>query len=195
VYYDSRSAYVMLTAEQAPQIAAVFEEMEARLRARAGIAPGTGTVRRSFDGRLFGQSWETPFVEVPPGPIGPQTIPALIERFHAAYERRYGNRFDRIPVQGVSYRVELVIPAEKISFDEREPAGGPVHAPAPRRYLELHHLEDGPIAAAEHDRESLPAGSRIAGPAVIRESMSTTLVCPGQVARVGRLGELVIERA
>jgi hypothetical protein len=29
---------------------------------------------------------------------------------------------------------------------------------------------------------------------VIRESLSTTLVCPGQVARVGRLGELVIER-
>ena len=60
----------MLTPEQAPQIAAVFEEMERRLRERAGATPGAGAVRRSFDGRLFGQSWETPFVEVPAGPIG-----------------------------------------------------------------------------------------------------------------------------
>jgi N-methylhydantoinase A len=194
VYYDSRSAYVMLAPEQAPQIAAVYEQMEARLRERAGIEPGTGSVRRSFDGRLFGQSWETPFVEVPPGPIVPQTIPALVDRFHDAYERRYGNRFDRIPVQGVSYRVELVIPSEKIAFDAGEAAVGAVPAPAPRRTIELRHLEDVPLAAAEHERAALPVGASVAGPAVIRESLSTTLVCPGQRARVGRLGELVIER-
>ena len=36
VYYDSRSAYVPLSPESAPQIAAVFEEMERGLRERAG---------------------------------------------------------------------------------------------------------------------------------------------------------------
>jgi hypothetical protein len=30
---------------------------------------------------------------------------------------------------------------------------------------------------------------------VIREPLSTTLVCPGQVAQVGRFGEIVIEPA
>jgi N-methylhydantoinase A len=194
VYYDSRSAYVMLAPDQAPQIAAVFEQMEAGLRERAGIEQGVGAVRRSFDGRLFGQSWETPFVEVPPGPIEPRTIPALIERFHDAYERRYGNRFDRIPVQGVSYRVELVIPSEKIAFDAREPAVATAPEPSPRRTIEIRYLDELAVAAAEHEREALPAGAVVAGPAVIRESLATTLVCPGQVAHVGRLGELVIER-
>ena len=52
VYYDSRSSYVMLTPEQAPAIAAVFEEMERRLRERAGVDESSGVVRRSFDGRL-----------------------------------------------------------------------------------------------------------------------------------------------
>ena len=65
VYYDVRSAYVLLFPESAPQIERVFEEMEHRLRERAGR---DGEVRRSFDGRLFGQSWETPFVQVPRGP-------------------------------------------------------------------------------------------------------------------------------
>ena len=193
VYYDSRSAYVMLAPEQAGQIAAVFEDMERRLRERAGVGTDEGSVRRSFDGRLYGQSWETPFVEVPPGPLAPDTVPALIARFHDAYERRYGNRFEYVPVQGVSYRVELVIPSEKVSFTAQE-HDGEAAAPAPRRTIEIRHLEEAAVVAAEYAREALGVGARLRGPAVIREGLSTTLVCPGQLATVGRFGEIVIER-
>jgi N-methylhydantoinase A len=179
----------MLSPEQAPQIAAVFEEMELRLRERSGTPAGAGSVRRSFDGRLFGQSWETPFVEVPPGPITAQTIDALIERFHAAYERRYGNRFPYVPVQGVSYRVELVVPSEKLELTAPAPAAAPAR---PRRTIELRHLDGERLQAAEYVRAQLGAGARISGPAVIREGLSTTLVCPRQSAQVGALGEIVI---
>ena len=154
------------------------------------MVASAGTVRRSFDGRLFGQSWETPFVEVPPGPI---EVPALIERFHAAYERRYGNRFPYVPVQGVSYRVELVIASEKVEFTAQEPPGEPM--PPPRRTLQIRHLEGERVEAAEYTRDSLPIGASFEGPAVIREGLATTLVCPRQLARVGRFGEIVIERA
>jgi N-methylhydantoinase A len=190
VYYDSRSAYVVLTPDAAGSIAAVFDEMESALRSRGGDAPGA-TLRRSFDGRLLGQSWETPFVEIPAGPIGPGTIGEMIERFHVVYEKRYGNRFEHMPVQGVTYRVELVVPAEKVEYAAREPGGGDS---APTRTVELHHLADGPLRAVEIRREHLAPGSRTAGPAIIREDLSTTLVCPGQLATVGRHGELVIER-
>ncbi|HXR13345.1 MAG TPA: hydantoinase/oxoprolinase family protein [Solirubrobacteraceae bacterium] len=190
VYYDSRSSYVMLSPEQAPAIATVFEEMERRLRERAGVDATSGTVRRSFDGRLYGQSWETPFVEVPPGPIVAET---LIERFHDAYERRYGNRFEYVPVQGVSYRVELVIASEKVEFTAQEATGEPM--PPPRRSVQIRHLEGERLDAAEYTRESLPIGASFEGPAVIREGLSTTLVCPRQRASVGSFGEIVIERA
>ncbi len=193
VYYESRSAYVVLAPEAAPAIDAVFAEMEERLRERVGASAEKASVRRSFDGRLLGQSWETPFVEVPEGPITEATVPLLVERFHDVYERRYGNRFPAIPVQGVSYRVELIVPADKVEYRARD--GGPATPVAPERTLELRHLADEPLAAAEYARERLPVGSRVAGPAVIREPLSTTLVCPGQVAEVGRLGEIVIERA
>jgi N-methylhydantoinase A len=185
VYYDSRSAYVVLTQESASEIEAVFDEMEARLRARAG----DGIVRRSFDGRLYGQNWETPFVEVPPGPI---EVGTLVERFHDAYERRYGNRFPYVPVQGVSYRVELVVPSAKLEFTPAEPNGA--QPPRPRT-IEIRHFADEPLEAMELERAALPVGARIDGPAVIREDLATTFVCPGQVAVVGRFGELVIERA
>jgi N-methylhydantoinase A len=166
--------------------------MERRLRERAGR---DGDVRRSFDGRLFGQSWETPFVQIPAGPID---IADLVERFHETYERRYGNRFPYIPVQGVSYRVELRVPSEKVEFTPRldsESNSQSRSEPKPPRTIELRHFADGPLEAAGYERSALRVGQRVAGPAVIREGFATTIVVPGQTAEVGALGELVIEAA
>src|SRR5262249_27111020 len=136
VHYESRSAYVLLTPETADQVEAGYREMEAALRERVGAAAGGATIRRSLDGRLLGQSWETPFVEVGEGPIPAASMPALIEAFHDAYERRYGNRFPYVPVQGVTYRVELVVGADKIKYAEA--ASAP--PPAPTGTLELRYL-------------------------------------------------------
>jgi N-methylhydantoinase A len=189
VFYASRSAYAVLAPETAPMIEDVFAEMERGLRERIGAEANGVVLRRSFDGRLLGQSWETPFVEVPAGPIA---VPELIERFHAEYERRYGNRFEVVPVQGVTYRVELVVPAEKVSYEPRP--GGATDLP-PGRTVEIRHFSDEVLRAGEYAREELPVGACLDGPAVIREGLSTTFVCPGQIARVGRFGEIEIARA
>jgi N-methylhydantoinase A len=190
VYYDSRSAYVLLSPDAAPHIAAVYDEMERGLRARAGAAAEGAVVRRSFDGRLWGQSWETPFVSVPDGPISAATIGELVDRFHAEYRRRYGNSFPYIPVQGVSYRVELVVEAPKVEYPGAEV--GETAPVEPDATIELRFLADQPIAAGEYVRERLPPGSRVRGPAVIREDLATTFVVGGQTAEVGRYGELAI---
>jgi N-methylhydantoinase A len=194
VYYDSRSAYVVLTPDAAPRVNDVFDEMERQLRERTGLGDRDVEVRRSFDGRLVGQSWETPFVSVPDGPITEETIGDLVERFHAEYERRYGNRFSYVPVEGVSYRVELVVPAEKIEYAARDTSGARPR-PRPNGTVELRHLADVPLVAGEYDRDALASGDTIEGPAIIREALSTTYVCPGQTATVGIVGELVIEAA
>ena len=51
------------------------------------------------------------------------------------------------------------------------------------------------MTAREYERAELQSGDRIEGPAIIREELSTTQVCPGQVATVGEYGEIVIERS
>ena len=191
VFYESRSAYMLLEPDAAPGIARVFEQLESRLRARVGDATPV-TVRRSFDGRLLGQSWETPFVELPDGPIDEAMVTRMVELFHDQYERRYGNRFDVVPVQGVTYRVQLVVASEKVEYVPLE--GTVAAAVSPDRVLELRYFEDQPMQVGEYRRASVPAGSRIDGPAIIREDLSTTFVCPGQQAEVGSFGELVITR-
>ncbi len=191
VFYSSRSSYVVLAPEAAPEIARVFEQMEAQLR-ESMPDEAEATVRRSFDGRLMGQSWETPFVELPDGPIDGAMIGRMIERFHEQYERRYGNRFDVVPVQGVTYRVQLIVPSEKVEYVQLDAADDA--SVEPERMLELRYFAEAPLEVGEYRRANLPVGARIEGPAIIREDLSTTFVCPQQVAEVGRFGEIVIEQ-
>ena len=181
VYYDVRSAYVPLLPGAAAQIEAVFAEMERGLRKRAGR---DGTIRRSFDGRLFGQSWETPFVEVPDGPID---VAGLVERFHDDLRAPLRQPLRRDPCAGRQLPRRAARP-----LGEGRAGAAPRRAATrrPGRLVEMRHFADGPLEALEYDRAALPAGARIAGPAVIREALATTFVVPGQTAEVGRLGEL-----
>ncbi|OZC59761.1 5-oxoprolinase [Rhodococcus sp. 06-621-2] len=192
VFYDSRSAYVVLDADNADTISQVFDDMEHALRARLGTAAHDLPIRRSFDGRLVGQSWETPFVQIPDGALTAQNIGDVIKAFHDSYEERNGNRFEQIPVEGVTYRVELIIPAEKFDY---EPVDVTTNStPPPTRTLTLHYVSDQPIEASEYVRSSLVPGAQIEGPAVIREDLSTTYVQPSQRATIGSCGEIIIER-
>jgi N-methylhydantoinase A len=196
VYYDSQSAYMLLTPEAAPRISEIFDGMEKKLRGGTQAGGDGMTVRRSFDGRLLGQSWETPLVEVPEGPITEATVQQMIERFHDEYERRYGNRFPVVPVQGVTYRVELMAPVDKLQYEHLQSSGnGAVSPPDPRptRTLKVHYLEPEPFDAPEYERASLAPGMQLVGPAIIREPLSTTFLLAGQRAEVGRLGEISIE--
>jgi N-methylhydantoinase A len=191
VYADSRSAYTVLGPDAAASIAQVYREMEENLLRRIKVDRDKVQIARSFDGRLLGQTWETPFVEIPGGPITEETIERMIAGFHDVYEQRTGNRFEGIPVQGVTYRLQVVVPSDKVDYPAIPARDGvPLQA---ARTVRLRRLE-GELEAAEYRREDLRQGDRMEGPAVIREPMSTTLVPPGHTATVGGYGEIVIER-
>jgi N-methylhydantoinase A len=190
VYYGSRSAYTLFTPEAATGIAEVYHSLEEELRSRVGQDDGV-IVRRTFDGRLVGQSWETPFVDVPEGPITEATVSQMIAAFHDTYEQRFGNRFEAMPVEGVTYRVQVIVPSQKHEYVAQEPGdGSPL---SPTRITQVRHYGPEPLQVPEYEREELPPGTSFAGPAIIREALSTTFVCPGQRAEIGRFGEIVIE--
>jgi N-methylhydantoinase A len=182
VYSDSRTSYAVLTGDAAERISDLYGELEQTLRDQARDHEAA-TVRRTFDGRLVGQSWETPFVSVPDGPLDADAIETMVASFHDEYERRYGNRFQSYPVQAVTYRVELIVPSDKIGYPELARGGGT--EVAPERILELRYLSAENRSAGEFDRARLLAGDVVRGPAVIREQTSTTHVIAGQLATVG----------
>jgi N-methylhydantoinase A len=192
VYADSRSAYTVLTPDAASSIDEVYSAMEDGLRERLGDDAEQAHFERSFDARLVGQTWDTPFVEVPGGTIDEDAIAKMIASFHEAYEQRAGNRFEALDVQGVTYRVQAVVPIDKVSYASLEERNGSPLEPAGT--IKLLDLDGSEYDAGEYHRDGLHAGDRIDGPAVIREALSTTRVGVGQVATVGKYGEIVIER-
>jgi N-methylhydantoinase A len=188
VYTDNRSAYRLLTPDTVDEISDVYEDMEANLRKH--ITPGQDVeVRRTFDARLYGQSWDTPFVAVPPDAA---SLEGMISAFHDEYQSRYGNRFEGFPVEGVTYRVQLVVKSQKVDYPKIE-VGDAVEIP-PDRVLTLEFVDDDNRNPGEYERENLKANNIVRGPAIIREPMSTTHVLAGQVATIGSYGEIVVER-
>ncbi|NIH80749.1 hydantoinase/oxoprolinase family protein [Amycolatopsis viridis] len=197
VFTANRSAYLVLTPEAAPRIDALFTEMEAQLAER--LDPGTRvTFHRSMDAHLVGQSWDTPFVPVPAGTIDGAAIGTMISSFHDTYEARSGNRFEMLPVEGVTFRVRAVLDTPKVTYPEIP--GRDAEPLAPARTTVLRYLGDldadgeGAQEAAVYDRAALRAGDVFDGPAVVHEGLSTTHVGAGQRATVGRYGELIIRK-
>jgi N-methylhydantoinase A len=188
-YTASRSAYTVLSAAVADTIDAVYQEMEARLRTRLNLAADT-QFSRSFDGQLLGQTWETPFIDVPSGTITAAGVALMIENFHAEYQLRNGDRFDAIPVQGVTYRVRAEVPTAKVSFPELELRRGPPLAAVGSTVLR--YLSATEQVAQIYQRSDLRTGDAIHGPAIVREPLSTTHIGHRQLGTVGRLGEIVI---
>jgi N-methylhydantoinase A len=90
-----------------------------------------------------------------------------------------------------SYRTSCILPMTKAEYrtlPERKtgkPAGVPVR---------LSYLPEAESNVMEYERGDLYSGDIITGPAIIREPTATTMVCAGQEARIGRYGEIHIER-
>ena len=142
------------------QIAACSSEMEAQL-ARAIPEGAEATVRRSFDGRLMGQSWETPFVELPEGPIDDGDDRAgwsSASTSSTSAATAIASTF--VPVQGVTYRVQLIVPSEKVEYDAARDAA-PRRAVEPDRTRELRYFDEDPLRGrASTARDRLPVGAR-----------------------------------
>ena len=74
----------------------------------------------------------------------------------------------------------------------RGAAGGDSGAVTGKR--DLYDIETASFDAATiHDRTGLRAGDGIAGPAIIEQFDSTTIVLAGQSARVDEIGNLIID--
>lgn len=194
VFSDSRSAYIVLDPSRADDIEAVYRRLEENVFANlSDEQKKTAEFSRSFDAKLIGQSWETPFIAVPSGPLDAAGVNTMIDNFHGAYQERSGNRFEAIAVQAATFRVQAVVSMPKVEHDAVPDSNG--RPAVPSKTITISYLESDPIEAGEYDRADLQSGQRIIGPAVVRETMSTTLIVPGQEAIVGQYGELRIRKS
>jgi N-methylhydantoinase A len=119
---------------------------------------------------------------------------AIKRRFDAVHETRYGHCAPGEKAEIVSLRTAVAGLMRKPTPEpiRRGQENPPAHALRGARsvyFAEAGALVDTPTL----QRELLLAGNRIAGPALIEEYASTTVVHPGDVAAVDAFGNLVID--
>jgi N-methylhydantoinase A len=166
------------------EIEGVFAELEERaafeLR-QEGFQARSIKFVRSAALRYAGQSFE---IDVP--------WSAGVERaFHQAHRERYGYGDSSRPTEIVSLRLRASGITLKPTLPRRRRTSRA--KPKPQR-IEQVYLAERPTRLPVYSRDSLEAGARIAGPAIITEYGSTTLLPPNWRGKVDAALNLIIEK-
>ncbi len=163
------------------------DAVESGYKGLAGI-----TVRRGADMRYVGQEHAV-FVELPSELFAAQDRDGIKQRFDAIHATRYGYSAPAEKAEIVSLRCAVAGVLRKPPF-ERIAQGGP--APEDDAFSgtrAAYFAGCGFVETPTYDRLRLRAGNRIAGPALVEEYASTTVVHPGDCLEVDAFGDLVIE--
>jgi N-methylhydantoinase A len=167
-------------------------EGETRL-ACEGIAPAQQRLLRTVDLRYRGQSHELT-VPVPAGSLTLQDLQGIEAQYHEAHARAYGYAAREDPVELINVRLTAIGVSPKPRLKALPPSTGDnrqaIKGQRPVWFDETAGFATCPVI----DRYRLCWGDRIAGPAVIEELDSTTIVHPAYEAQVDQHGNLLLQR-
>ena len=193
--YFSSGRMLPLTEAGLPAVAAEFAGLERQAGAwfaREGIAAGDRATARTLDLRYQGQAFELS-VDAPEGAVDAAFLAELRRRFEEAHRQVYGYISPEEPIHVVAARLVATGRVEKARLIPQPEATTDV-AEARISSRDVWMPETGDFVPCPiYDRAKLGPGHRIAGPAIVEQMDSTTLILAGQTARVDAILNLIIE--
>jgi N-methylhydantoinase A len=162
-----------------------------RMRAE-GVPAESVRVAYSADMRYVGQAYE---LEVPiVAPLVGERIAEILGAFHALHERVYGYARAQQPVEFVNFRAVHTYPLPRPALAPTARASGTLDEAlvGERRAW---FAPGGFTTTAVYDRARLPLGARLAGPAIVEQADTTTVIPPGHTAAVDPSGNLRLRRS
>lgn len=194
--YDAvRTQFQSSAAIDTVKLASAFDDMHAML-AQQFVADGLDTrdvtFRRAGDLRYIGQGYELR-VPFPDGDFDAAALAEIFRSFHRQHQDEYGHAFADNPIEIVNVRLVGTGSMPKLEHLP-PPAAGDFEAALVRSDRTLFRIG---TALTEHEtrflrRDCLPPGTSFAGPAVILQADTTTLVPPAFDARVDAAGNLIL---
>jgi len=189
-----RSHFVRLDQVSAEEIRQWFAQLEAE-----GIAAVEGAklenrrivIRRSLDMRYVGQEHAVT-VDVPLSAFGRGGKASIKAHFDALHGERYGRSSPDEAAEIVSIRSTVSGVMKKPRLAKIARGGARPSAAASTGERKVFFAGRGWVKCRTFRRDALASGNRIAGPALVEEHASTTVVQPGDALRVDAYGNLVI---
>jgi N-methylhydantoinase A len=171
-------------------LAEMEEEGRELLRA-SGVADEDIRVRRLGEMRYVGQGHEVG-VKLPEGTLDPDDVGGISAGYREEYRRLYGREGPDVPLEAITWRVEVSAPRPEILQEER--SGDPRALDEARKGKREIYLpeEEGFAAVPVYDRYRLDPGAAFDGPAVVEERESTVIVGPDSRAEVDGARNLIV---
>jgi len=193
VRFDVSRTYVrLLDALDPAGLDAMYVEMatQAMEVVRDSAVSGAVAITRSVDARYVGQGYELT-VPVPGGALDAAALDRVRASFDEIYAARYGYAQPAEPVEVVTWKLSAIGGAARIALAKAatSPVAGAVKGRRRAYFPETGGWVDCPI----YDRYNLAAGLQIAGPAIVEERESTSVLPPGTVATVDEYANLLVE--
>lgn len=197
--YDAvRTEFQISTSFDTGRLNADFAAMQDQLAAQLAadkVDAGSVTYRRAGDLRYVGQGYELR-VAFPDGDLDAAALTAVVAAFARAHEAEYGHAFEDSPVELVNIRLTAF--GEVAKIEPETVGGGDSLAGATQRTGTCYFAEiGGPTEAYETpflERTRLPVGERFAGPAIVLQKDTTTIVPPGWDFGADRAGNLMLSK-
>ena len=173
------------------QIVEIFAKLGREARTwlqEEGISDTAQNLRYEADVRYFRQGYEFA-MDVNPETLTNGGLEGLASRFGASHEQLYGFKLEQ-PVELVNLRAIGTGEVGKIQFPRFD--SGPADPSA--AVVDQHQVYfDGNFAMTNiYGRDKLTAGNRLAGPAVITQKDSTTIIHPGHAGVVDEYLSILI---
>ena len=195
-FEEVRSLPGLLSSTDRDGINAMFVEMErlgTEMLRDSGVAHEHVEFVRSADMRLVGQIHEIN-VPVPAEWLDSAGLSGIEEGFHQIYQELYSRKNLSIPIEVQNWRVLARATQPPVRLGERVPQPGSNTAEALRRMRQVYfHSIGGYLACPVYARYLLRAGAVLAGPAIIEERESTTVVGPKDSVAVDQWLNLIID--
>ena len=197
-YEMVRSMHQRLSALEPERVNALLREMEGTARDIVKVAAGNEPLQvvRSASARYVGQGHEIT-VAMPESDFGADDSATLVAAFEARYREIYRRNVPGADVEVLTWSVLVTTRTPPVSDYGAEPAA---YAPAPKGTRDIYDkTADRPVSFAIHWRDDLRPGARLAGPAVIEEEETSTVIPAGMTATIlasgAILGEIAAEAA
>jgi N-methylhydantoinase A len=170
---------------------AVEDQARAFLASLEGVDAVDERLEFFVDARYRGQVWELTVPLAAPRLRGAEDVAALEEAFHDVHERVFAVREPGQYLECLTWKVRAT--AELAKPEVRSRASADASGSGTPEAGTAHFRGHGELEVTRHDGDSLSAGARIEGPAIIREPTTTVVVYPGSRAVVTAGGNYLIE--
>jgi N-methylhydantoinase A len=147
---------------------------------------------RDGDLRYVGQGYELK-IPFPTGVVGKEELEEIWTRFHKAHEREYGHAFIDSPIEIVNIRVVGVGQMPKLA-KLTAPEGSTLEQARVKTGQCVFRIDGAlrPFETTFYRRHLLPVGVAFAGPAIVLQKDSTTVIPPGCSAINDPAGNLIL---